>query len=172
MALYVHTYHSWRTIEEVMADIKKRNRRRRILDDSLLIKIVGRDPLLVWDSESGRRIYISKQDWRNASPAITRIEASVILRIKPSKFSDISNALGIHHKKGKVDVPNPMPQQHPKVYYSLDDLYDVSIELENRRAGDAPSVIEIRRLFNKGYVPYKRTEHGQIVPVWDEQIIT
>jgi hypothetical protein len=172
MALYLHTSYRWTTIEDVMKSIKERNRTRRIVDDSLYIKIQGKDPMLCWDSKLCRNVYISKSDWRAASPAIRRVQASVILRIKPRYFQSIAESLGIESKKGQVGI-TVIPPQNSFAFYSLDDIYDISIEIERRQipSNNSPSIIEIKRLFSKGYIPYKRTRDGEIIPTWDEGII-
>ena len=172
MGTYLHTSYNWTTIEDAMKSIKDRRQNRRIIDDVLFIKIQGGDPMLCWDSGNCKNIYIGKTDWRAASPAIRRVEASVILRVKPRYFQSLTESLGIVSKKGVVGYMEISPR-NPNAYYSLDDLYDVAIEIERRRLpnNNSPSVMEIRRLFAKGYVPYKRTVTGDLVPVWDEGII-
>lgn len=172
MGTYLHTSYNWTTIEDVMKSIKSRKSKRRIIDDTLYIKIQGKDPMLCWDSAYCRNIYISKADWRGASPAIRRVEASVILRVKPRYFQSLTESLGIVPKKGVIGRTE-ISLQNPNAYYSLDDLYDVSIEIERRQLpnNNSPSVMEIRRLFTKGYVPYKKTREGNLIPVWDEGII-
>jgi len=172
MGLYMHTAYKWKTIEDVMVTIKERNKSKRIVNDSLYIKITGQDPLLVWDSREHRNVYMSKTDWRIASSAFAKLDASVILQIPPRYFQEVCSSIGIRSKKGAVGVKEDISPHARGAYFSLDDIYDVSIEVERRGTMPAmPSVLEIKKLFSKGYVPYKINKDGTHTPVWSEGII-
>jgi hypothetical protein len=168
MGIYVHTSYRWKTFDDVMRDIFKRTSTRRIFNDSLYMKIQGRDPLLVWDSRNLRNVYISKADWQKGSPAIKRVEASIILKVPPDTFTDYCKELGIKPKRGKVG--EPPPKQSSLAFFSLDDLIDLSILLEYKDRKGTPSAYELKKLFARGYVTYKKNKQGQLVPLWNDSM--
>jgi hypothetical protein len=169
MGIYVHTAYRWKTFDDVIKDVFKRTNRFRIFNDSLYIRIQGRDPLLVWDSRNAKNIFISKADWQKGSPAIKRIEAAIIMNIPPDTLSTYIEDLGIKPKRGKIGEPT-VPKTSTNSYLSLDDLIDLSIDLEYRNKEGTPSAYELKKLFARGYVTYKKNKEGQLVPLWNTSL--
>lgn len=162
----------WGTVEEVMERLATRNKKLRIIHDSLYVRVRGNDPIYAWDTEAGEHVYVRKQDWLRASPAIRTTEACIILRITPAWFKHRRDELGI---KAKITNPRKLPdvpKQGPMYYYTVNDIIEISRELPRRgtKVSDAADEYEIRNLFSQGYVPYKKTKNGDFIPVWSETI--
>lgn len=170
MTLDATTAVRWGSVEDVLEKLSKRNRKFRVINDSLVIHSRGNDPMYCWDGEGEEWVWIRKQDWLKASPAIRTTEACILLRITPAWFKRRRDELGIKPKRsamGKKDLP----VQGFQVYYSLNDIIEISRELPTNKFENGPAdEHEIRKLFARGYVTYKLSKSGEYLPVWDESI--
>jgi hypothetical protein len=170
MGLDNNTAIHWNTVEDVMLKIGERNKKMRIINESLHVMIKGTDPLYCYDAANERFVYIRKSDWTKASPAIRTIEACVILRITPHWFKRKKNELGIVPKGSvKGQVPG-VKRQQAMVYYTVNDLIEIVRELPVAAARNSAGEEEIRKLFARGYTTYKLSRNGEFLPVWDESI--
>jgi hypothetical protein len=169
MGIYVHTAYRWKTFDDVIRDIFKRTSKFRIFNDSLYIKIQGRDPMLVWDSRETRNIFISKADWQKGSPAIKRVEAAIIMNVPPDSLTTYCQEIGIKPKRGKIGEAI-VPKTSKNSFLSLDDLVDLSIHLEYKNRQGTPSAYELKKLFARGYVTYKKNKNGDLVPLWNASL--
>lgn len=170
MGLDSNTAVKWNTVEDVMEIIGNRNKKMRIINESLHVMIKGTDPIYCYDNEGARYVYVRKSDWTKSSPAIKTIEACIILRITPHWFKRKKNELGIVPKgsvRGKVPG---VRAQGKMVYYTVSDLIEISQSLVRTGPNGAAGEEEIRKLFTRGYLTYKMTKDGQFLPVWDESI--
>lgn len=176
MPVDIETAIKWMDPETVFERLNARNKRLRIINDSLYIKAKGsgNDPLHCWNSDDGSFVYIRKIDWVKASPAIRRTEACVLLRISGEYFYRMAVENGLKSKKA---VPgrrhDQVPMQTPAAYWSIDDLVVIAetVRYTKNKAGWTPaSPHELRKMFSNGYVSYKRTQNGEYIPVWDESI--
>jgi hypothetical protein len=169
MGLDAATSVRWSDIDTIMNNITLRNKRMRIINDSLYIKSRGADPIYAWDGGSEQFVWVRKQDWSRGSPAIRLVEACVIIRTTPQLFTTYRDVAGVVSKKSVPGVKG-IPRQHPRAYYSIADLMAISRELPVKKGYDPAGDTEIRNLFAKGFTTYKKTKDGQFVPVWDETI--
>jgi hypothetical protein len=171
MSLSLSTAYKWITLEEVLDRIHTRNKRYRIINDELFVRINGSDPVKCWRNDARMFVYVSKSDWLKASPAITTLEAAKILRITPYHVVRKRNELGILLKArtpGKVDG---VPRQGPNAYFSVQDIIEIANDTPGGgRNSNVASELEIRRLFAQGYTSYKKLSNGEFVPVWEETI--
>lgn len=135
-----------------------------------MIKVRGSDPIYAWNGE--HHVYIRKEDWIRASPAIRTIEACVLLRMTPQWFRVCRELMGVVPKRTNHHKLPDVPKQGPQTYYTINDLVQVSRCTKDnpRGTGDFASEHEIRNLFSEGYVAYKRTKAGDFIPVWSETI--
>lgn len=171
MGLDAKTAISWTTLEEVLDRLEARNAKMRIINESLHVSIRGADPKYCWDGAGERYVYVRKQDWLKASPAIRTVEACVILRITPAWFKKRKNELGIEGKRSIPGKVAGVKRQGPMVYYSVEDIIQIARSLTSSGKGrNHAGEEEVRRLFSKGYVSYKLARSGEFVPVWDESI--
>lgn len=171
MGLDPETAIRWTTPEQAMYRISTRNKRLRIIEESLYIKCSGNDPIKAWDTEGNRFVYVRKQDWVKASPAIRTIEAAVLLRMTKAWFKKRRDASGVVPKRSNHHKIEGVPKQGPQTYYSINDLVEISKSTINdgRESGFAGEH-EIRHMFSQGYVSYKRLTNGDFVPIWSESI--
>lgn len=171
MGLQISTAIKWTTLETVLDRISTRNRTKRIINDSLFIKVGGSDPLRCWDSENKQFVYVSKKDWLEASPCFTTLDVCKILRVSPGWAKRKRQELGIQLKVGIPGKLDGVPKQAPQAYHSLNDI----IEIANACVGGAnnqniASEQEIRKLFARGYTTYKKSKNGEFYPTWEETI--
>lgn len=170
MGLDSNTAVRWGDVETVMEKLSERNRRLRIINDSLHTRVKAGDPLYCWDGGQEEYVYIRKSDWLKASPALRTTEACIILRITPAWFKRRRDELEIVAKDSIVGVKG-VPKQYPQKYYSVSDIIEISRELPIKQStGSSASADEIRRLFAHGYTTYKKSRAGDYLPVWDESI--
>lgn len=170
MGLDPSTSVRWSDIDTVMGILNNRNKRLRIINDSLYIKGHGADPIHAWDGGAKEFVWVRKHDWVRASPAIRMTEACVIMRTTPNLFKKYKLVAGVESKKaipGKIDG---IPRQNNHAYFSITDLIEISRELPIKKGYDPAGENEIRKLFSQGFTTYKKTKDGQFVPVWDETI--
>lgn len=160
------TVYKWKTVEDVMDKLSRRNKKYRIIDDIMYIKESGGDPLRAWDCYQGKFVYLSRADWVQGSPALRRSEACVLMRIHPTTFAVKQNLLGIVGKRGIMGKPE-VSMRYPNVFYSLDDCFLIMQHVESSKMS---SERELRNLFAKGYLTYKRTQDGDFIPIWSETI--
>lgn len=160
------TVYKWKTVEDVMDKLSRRNNKYRIIDDIMYIKESGGDPLRAWDTYQGKFVYLSRADWVQGSPALRATEACVLMRIHPSTFRMKKDLLGIRGKKGIMGRAT-VSERYPNVFYSLDDCFLI---MEHVNSSNMASEREIRNLFAKGYLTYKRTQDGDFIPIWSETI--
>lgn len=160
------TVYKWKTVEDVMAKLQKRNKKYRIIDGTMYIKVSGTDPLMAWDCTQKKYVYLSKADWLRGSPALRRTDACVIIRMIPHQFHEKSRLLGIFGHRGSPGKQE-LPRTYPNVFYSIEDCIEI---IRNTNSTKIASEKEIRQLFSKGYITYKRTQSGEFIPVWSETI--
>lgn len=170
--MHSKAYIRWTTPEQVMEKIHRRNKRIRIINDSLFVKVRGSsDPVYCFDSEQGELVIVRKADWVKASPAIALTEGAVLLRISFDMFEKYRDLAGVTPKKtNTTTVIEGLPRQKHRYYYSLNDLIEVSRNATLSTKYDVAGESEIRRMFSTGFVAYKKTKEGDFVPVWDETI--
>lgn len=171
MSLSLSTAYKWITIEDVLDRIHTRNKRLRIINDSLFIRVSGTDPVKCWDNDGKVFVYVSKSDWLKASPAITTLEAAKIIRMTPHNVVKKRNELGIFLKARTPGKLDGVPKQPPNAYFSIQDVIEIANNTKgNGRNSDIASELEIRRLFAQGYTSYKKLPNGEFVPIWEETI--
>lgn len=158
------TMYKWKTPEQALASISKRNAKRRIINGTMFIRMSNaqvHDPILAWDCDGLRPVYISKQEWSQGSPCITRIEACVLMRTPPAAFQANASCLGIVGRKGTINRME-LSKRHPHVYYSVDDMCDI---LNYHRTKNNATPDEIRNLLGRGFLTYKKVGN-EFIPVW------
>jgi hypothetical protein len=171
MGLSLQTAYKWITIEEVLDRIHTRNKKLRIINDALFVKVAGGDPIKCWNAHDKVFVYVSKNDWIKASPAITTLEAAKLIRITPYTVIRKRNDLGIMLKPNTPGKLDGVPKQQPGAYFSISDVIEIANNTSwNGRNQDPASELEIRRLFAQGYTAYKKLSNGEFVPIWEETI--
>jgi hypothetical protein len=171
MPLQLSTAVKWTTLEDALERISKRNRTKRIIFDSLFIKVGGSDPLKCWDSNRRQFVYVTRADWLAASPAMTSLEVCKILRVTPGALKKRRDELGIKLKNGIPGRVEGVPTQAPQAYHSINDVIEIANSfVGHRNAGHIASEQEVRRLFTRGYTTYKLTKAGEFIPTWEETI--
>jgi hypothetical protein len=164
----------WTTPEQALSRIANRNKRLRIINESLFVKVKGSgDTIYVWDWGQKTFVYVRKHDWVRASPAIRTVEACVLLRMSPNSFRKRRDELGLLAKKTNVQKIPGVPKQGPQDYYTINDLIEISRVITRSPQSlvyDFASEQEIRHLFTEGYIPYKKTLNGDYIPIWSESI--
>lgn len=165
-------YIRWTTPEQVMEKIHRRNRRIRIINNSLFVKVRGSsDPVYCFDSDAGEIVVIRKADWVKASPAFSIAEGAVLLRISYDMFEKYRDLAGVTPKQTNTEAQvEGLPTQKRRFFYSLEDLIEISRNATFSKKYDVAGESEIRRMFSTGFVAYKKTKDGDFVPVWDETI--
>jgi hypothetical protein len=158
-----------KTAPEVLERIKTRNRRLRIINDNLYVRMAGvGDPFRCWDSGGNRVVYIPKRDWKRSSPALRKTDICVIAGITARTFKKYKAELGIVGKRGKVGVPtHELPSYYRHVYYSIDDAVDI---IRSVQKYDMISEAEFRALMARGLMTYILLEDGSFVPAWQETV--
>lgn len=172
MGLDPQTAIRWTTPEQALGRVQTRNKRLRIVNESLMVRVRGNDPLYVWDSAAEHHVYIRKQDWVRASPAIRTIESCVILRMTPPTFRKRRDEMGVVPKRTTLRKFEDVPYHGPQTYYTINDLVEISKAFSDNKKNlsNFATEQEIRKLFSEGYVAYKRTKTGDFIPVWSESI--
>jgi hypothetical protein len=170
MPLRLSTAIEWTSLEDALERIENRNRKKRIIFDTLYIKVGGSDPLRCWDAENLNFVYVQRSDWIAASPTIATLEACVILRVSPTTVRRHRDALGIKMKRGVPGKFEGVPKQAPQAYYSLQDIIEIARSIADNTKLDVASENEIRKLFARGYTTYKVNRFGEFVPTWSETI--
>lgn len=170
--MHSKAYIRWTTPEQVMEKIHRRNKRIRIIHDSLFVKVRGSsDPVYCLDSDRGEIVVVRKTDWVKSSPAISLTEGAVLLRISHNMFEKYRDLAGVTPKKTNTEVQlEGVPLQKRRFYYSMQDLIEISRNATLSPKYDVAGESEIRRMFSTGFVAYKKTKDGDFVPVWDETI--
>jgi hypothetical protein len=161
------TLYKWKTVEQCIATISKRNKRRRMINDEMFIRMSNdkiNDPILAWDCKNKRQVFIRKEEWYQGGPCIKRIEACVMIRMAPAIYQKHMNTLGIVGRKGVIGKQE-LSTRHSVVFYSIDDVVDIINHASTSRTNYA-SVDEFRTLLGQGYLTYKKIGK-EFVPVWN-----